>query len=521
MADQIAQDPLRPYSFVLEWGSHTNTRATHLLDTPLVPYYIALISAIFGRSEAILHSSFILFTLIGSISFYFLARKFVRWPLTATLVMVSTPTFLVSSHSLMLDAPMASLFLLAAALFVYGLDRNNRLLMLMGSIAAGFAYLAKPNGIFLIPLLSLYCILKRKPRYITYQLIPVLFIVLFSVHNYFFEDMVLIKGYVPFLYGGKESNLGTLAAYTFSNLSYIGGATLFTLFLFYPFILKKRNWALLAAAGAMSAAVSYLLYGFSADFVSGQYSVLQISLFFLFVCGALCFILVVCVENHKNTVLALRGFLRARYTHFNPDMLFLFAWLAMMLLLNSFISGGAVRYNVLLVPPLVLSYLYILPRYLTEFRIRQSVLHAAAALTLAAGLLVAYADYELAGSYREFADTVPEQYKTGSNSIYYTGSLGFQYYMTANGYTLLMQNDNTPRQGDYVIRARLPSPRMISDELMQRLQIIETVQYHGTTPIKVQNPKAHAGFYTYGGGFLPYSFSNTEIENFDVYYVRI
>ncbi|MDP3765569.1 MAG: hypothetical protein Q8R04_03585, partial [Nanoarchaeota archaeon] len=76
VADQIAKDPLRPYSFILEWGGHSNELATHLLDTPLVSYYISFISLVFGRSEIILHTSFILFNIIAGISFYFLAKKF-------------------------------------------------------------------------------------------------------------------------------------------------------------------------------------------------------------------------------------------------------------------------------------------------------------------------------------------------------------------------------------------------------------------------------------------------------------
>ena len=49
IADQIAKDPLRPYSFSLEWGQSAKS-AAQLLDTPLVPYYIAFVTWLFGRS---------------------------------------------------------------------------------------------------------------------------------------------------------------------------------------------------------------------------------------------------------------------------------------------------------------------------------------------------------------------------------------------------------------------------------------------------------------------------------------
>ena len=91
--------------------------------------------------------------------------------------------------------------------------------------------------------------------------------------------------------------------------------------------------------------------------------------------------------------------------------------------------------------------------------------------------------------------------------------------MIENGYRILLKQDNSPKKGDIVIKARLPSPRSITNELMQRMTLIETITYDGRIPIRTQNPKAHAGFYTYGGGMLPYSFSNSKLEHFDIYYV--
>ena len=177
ISNQILKDPLRPYSFVFEWGSHSGELATHVLDTPLVPYYIALVSWLFGKTEIILHVSFILFQILAGVSFYFIARKFIKWPLTAALIMLATPTFLVSSQNLMLDVPMHSLFLSAVALFIYGVDQNNHKFLFFGSFVAGLAYLAKPNAIFIIPILLFYCFIKNKPKYMGYQIIPVLFIV--------------------------------------------------------------------------------------------------------------------------------------------------------------------------------------------------------------------------------------------------------------------------------------------------------------------------------------------------------
>ena len=519
MAQQIKIDPWRPYSFVLEWGSHTNELATHLLDTPLVSYYMALISILFGMSEIALHFSFILFHIIAGISVYYLLKRFTKWPLQSSLIVLSTTTFLVSSQSVMLDVPMMSLFVLAIVLFIYGVDRDDSKLVFAGSVAAGFVYLAKPNGIFVIPLMTVYCILSGKRKYIFYQLIPVAFIVLFSLHNYYFEDKILIKEYVPFLYGKKGNSLNVVFAYFFSNLSYIGGATIFPLFFVYPFVKKNKNKYVLASSIIIAAVTSFMLYKLSSNFVSGQYTSLQILLFFVFVMASIFFIFLALIENYPNAKLLLSSLIeKTKNKKADINMFFIFVWFIGIYILNSGISGGAVRYNVLLVVPLVLMFVMLLEKYLAKDKISK-FLFIVFLFTLMVGLAVAYGDYLYANTYRDFAFKV-QKYKTSSNSIFYSGALGFQYYMDKSGYKMLMQNDASPKKGDYVIVARLPSPRRISQLLMQRLKPLETVSYIEKFPIRTQNPEAHAGFYTYGGGFLPYSISNSALENFDIYYVE-
>ena len=520
VADQIAKDPLRPYSFILEWGSKSGL-ATHILDTPLVSYYIALITWLFGRSEIILHLSFIIFPVTAGISFYFIAKKLIRWPLTATLIMLSTAIFLVSSQNLMLDIPMLSLFLLAFALFTEGVDGGNHKLLFFGSFIAGAAYLAKPNAIFIIPLLLFYCFLKKKPRYMIYQLIPIAFIILFAVHNYYFEDRILIREYVPFLYGAKGNSIKVIIAYLFSNLSYIGGATIFTPFLLYPFVLKRKNALLLPVSILVSFISSLMLYKSSSGFVSGQYSLLQISLFFIFTLSSLFFILLVLAENYANAKSGISSLLHFKNIKYDANKLFIFAWFIEMLAVNSIISGGAAKYDTLLLPPFILSYFSIFEKHKKQPKSNPGRLLAFILFfTLLTGIAAAYADYQYANSYRSFSNEAPKNYKTANNIVHFVGGGGFQYYMNEKGYRMLLVNDNSPKKGDVIIKARISFPRKMAPELTKRLELIGTVSYNSKIPVRTQNPAAHAGFYTYGGGFLPYSFSSASLENFDIYRVK-
>lgn len=517
IADQIIKDPLRPYSFTVEWGNSAKS-AIALNNPPLISFYIASISWLFARSETVLHLFYLIFPITAGIAFYFVAKRFIKFPLIATLLLVSTPTFLVNSHNLMFDVPIMSFFLLSVLLFMHGVDHSKHKYLFAGSMIAGFGYLAKPTGAVVIPLLALYCFIRKKHRYAYYQMIPLAFIALFALHNYLFEDSVMLLNYSSVLLENK-SKLEIRAAYLFSNLSYIGGATIFPFFLLFPLILKKRGINFLAFSALIAAVVSALLYRLSSSFVSGRYSPFEVSLFFLFITLSIFFIFLLIYENFENATHGILDLLKIRKYNYNQDSFFVFAWFAGMFAFNSTIVGGSVRWNTLFLPPMLLSYFLILEKISAKFSIKR-ILAPALVLTAIISLFVAYADYDYANSYRDFVRNTPHLYKTSSNTIHFLGGANFQYYMTEKGYRMLPANDNSPQKGDIIIKARESFPRKITPELQARIELINTVSYDGKIPIRTQNSKSHAGFYVYAGGFLPYSFSNSKLESFDIYYVK-
>jgi len=273
MARHIQQDPLHPYSFTIEWGSSLES-GTELQDTPLIPYYIALLLSIFGENLIILQLFFIIFPLIAANSFYFIAQRFIKKPLFPTLILVSMPTFMVMSHSLMFDVPVLAFSLLSLLLFIKGTDKNKSFFLFLGSLFAGIAYLSKPTAIVLLPLLLLYALVKRKYKYSFYLFIPLSIVVLWSLHNFFLEDAIPLFEYLPWVAGSRAS-IQKILAYLFSNLSYIGGATIFPLFFIWPFVKKKLFRYFWIAAIIFSLIISVFLYFLSDTFISGQYSILE------------------------------------------------------------------------------------------------------------------------------------------------------------------------------------------------------------------------------------------------------
>ena len=78
MASQIAREPLRPYSFSINWSGETREVWPWMEATfpPLIPAYMAAVSAFLGTEEAVMHSMFLVFPLIAGISMYFLSKRF-------------------------------------------------------------------------------------------------------------------------------------------------------------------------------------------------------------------------------------------------------------------------------------------------------------------------------------------------------------------------------------------------------------------------------------------------------------
>jgi len=508
MAEQIQKDPLRPYSFVIVWGGSIKT-GTEYKDTPLMAYYIAFILTFFGESELLFHAFFLIFPVIAGNTFYFLAKRFLKKPLIPSLLLVSTPTFMVMSHSLMLDIPVLAFSLLSILFFLKGIDNSNNFFLFLGGLFAGIAYLSKPTAIVLLPILLLYILLKQRYIYALYLLIPVSIISLWAFHNFFLEDSVPLIETLPWFLATRDS-LPKILAYLFSNLGYIGGATIFPFFFVWPFIKKKiyRNFWLLTVL--FSILISVSLYFLSTSFISGQYSFLELFLFTLFISSFL-FFLVVLVGTYLPYY---RNITKERILK-HSDHLFLSLWLIGVFIFNSFIIGGAARYNTLFLPPLVIVYFTILNKHLVKKT--TLLLVTLLASTLLMGYAVSYADYQYATSYKKFVEDNAENY---AGKVWFLGHHGFQYYMERHGFMALLSNSKAPSKDDIIIKADIPSPGRISPELQQRITIQQIVQAHSDFPIRIQNPDSHAGFYTYGGGFLPFSISKGPLETFTIYKVE-
>src|SRR3989338_2093466 len=517
VARQIIKDPFHPYSFNLEWSSETGL-ATHITNPPLISYYIAIIMLLFGSSELILHSFFIIFPLIAGISMFYIAKKFTNKPLASALFLVTSVAFVVNAHNLMLDIPFLAFFLLSIVFFIYGIDSRKGYLLLFGAISGGLSYLIKYSGIIIIPILALCLLYNKKFKQLFYLLIPLLFIILWNLYTFIIYGFPHNSTILSWLLASQSSfTLQSVAVRLLTNLIYIGGATIFPLMLLYPFLIDNKNklaYFLIAIAASL---LSAILYFVSVNFTF-RYTLPQLVLFAFFL-SAGSFFLFIIGRHYYHTASKLLKVKNIFSDKKSIDDIFLFSWFLIVFLFINTLAGGAVRYITMLIPPIAIIYFNIVntneflkPKSLENF------IFLTLALTSILSIFVAYADYEFAGVYKDFSGMV-SKYKTAYNKIWFSGHSGFQYYMQKKGYNILGFDDNSPIKGDIVVKARIPSPRKFSRLLNERKVLLETKSYKGNLPLRVHNPKARAGFYTYGSGFLPYSFSDSSLEDFEIYEV--
>jgi hypothetical protein len=339
-------------------------------------------------------------------------------------------------------------------------------------------------------------------------------ILIFFLHNFYFERDILFFKSLPWI-TGTYSSIERIIAYIFSNLSYFGGATIFPLFFVWPFI-KKRNFMIMwGAILIISIAVSLILYFLSQSFLSGQYSISELFLFTLFLSSSLFFIFL--ISNNIFNV-AIKKLIRKKNSIFlYCDHIFLGLWFFGILLINSFMVGGAARYNTLFTPILVIYYFLLIFNHISKKRINHFLIIVFIS-TFFLGVLLSYADYQYAQTYKKFVDSFQKRYN--AKEVWFLGHHGYQYYMEKKGYIPLPANNDTPKKGDLIVKAGIPSPRKIIPELKKRMTLIEEVEYNSKYPIRIHNPESHAGFYTYGAGFLPFSISNTPLEKFKIYIVN-
>lgn len=197
-----------------------------------------------------------------------------------------------------------------------------------------------------------------------------------------------------------------------------------------------------------------------------------------------------------------------------------------MALVNAFLlltvyHVGAVRYWLPSVPAVCILLTVLGERCLPQAW-RRAVMSSLVAATLGLSVLLAHADQQWADFYRR-ASTMVQPYREAGVRVWITGEWGFRWYFSQAGAEVLGRADTRPAPGDILIRPKLASPYLTAfDREPDGLQLKRTVDFQPSTPVRLLDSASRAGFYSFGWGVLPYSFTTSPepLEQLFVYRIR-
>ena len=502
---QIQAHPANPYGFSVNWYGYEAPISEVAKNPPLASYYLAFLASAFGWTEAALHIGFLLPAAGAALAVYFLARELCAHPLLAALSAVFTPVFLVSSTTVMADVPLLACWTWAVYFWVRGLRLGSQGSLALAGCFVALAALSKYFGIFLIPLLAVYALAKRRgPGWeLAHLLLPAALLGVYQLATKAAYGHGLLLD--AFAYATQyESQFGRWSlAKAVVGLTYLG-ACMSIVLCFAGQLWSMRGWMLglaIAAAAALAIGLVGSIGHWPLPAGTGPWVALQVGLWMSVGAGVL--------------ALAVGDFARRR----GAEELLLLVWsvgTAIFAIFGNWSTNG----RVLL--PVVPAVAILLVRRLEERGVLVTSTGARGVwISLAAGavlsLAVAAADAGIAGSAREAARDIGAGRAGSHRTIWFEGHWGFQYYMEAQGAHALVVNRSSLSVGDALILPRnntnvfWPAPPWARH--------VETRTYRSPRWLSTMSPALGAGFYTDYWGPLPFAFGPAPPESYEVFEV--
>ena len=456
---------------------------------PFIPIYLKITSLMTGYNDYLMHICFLLFPVLLLLSTFLLAKELNVEPIPALMIICGNAALLPVSHNLMADAPMLSLWILAAYFLISGIRKNLPGRIILAFIILTIAGFVSYQTFLILPAFYIYLIVNKRFKgvIVSAGFLPVL-IILFVLFYIFFRYYSPISGIIAEMKLWK-----TPERFFMKGLSIpinIGVSMLFLLMMGYKEIAASKKDMLLAAISFLIVILPVLSLSYP----------LWSSLWLILLAAAGVFSILYASK---------KAFGRNEDGGLN---LFLIAWLAIVLFYNFFfMTFGAIRYIMPAIVPLSI--------ILMKNLIKGRRLMIAGLLTAALGLAVAYGDYLYASSYRDFAEEVKMTVGDGRYRVWYTGEWGMHYYMDKNGFRYLTLDSNEPKEGDLIIMAEVPNFWKPSPELRNRMKLIDIVEIKTWYPIKVMGLHVRAGYYSSVWGYQPFTVSDGYVEKFGIFRV--
>ena len=503
-AFNIIKHPIDFYGFNLNWYGYEAPLYTTMQNPPFNAYYIALVIRVFGSSEASLHIAFLVPAIGASLGAYFLAREFCTKPLTAALVSIATPAFLVPAITIMCDVMMLAFWVWAVFFWVRGIKSNRSLFLFLSAILIFFSTVSKYFGVCLIPLLFLYTLIQKRRigRWLFFLVIAASLILLYEWATYLLYGRGLLfqaSSYASSTRWSEKEKFPKLLI----GLIFTGGGLISVLF-FSPFLWSRRSIVI----GFISFAVVTVILYFAADtsphlkyFKHAQQGLLFQLMLFATIGMAIIILVVADLRRNRDAASVL-----------------LFFWVVGTFIFAAYINWTNNIRSILPIAPafgiLIVRRLDTRKSDIQTISLKKFYYSLVAGLSLA--LLVSWADYTIASASKEAAVGISVKYAKQGHQIWFQGHWGFQYYMQRMGGKPLDEHLSGTVPGDFIV---IPFNNCflwpINDD---QGTLVETIQLQ---PFKwLATMSLEAGFYSNIWGPVPYEFAAVPPETFYILIVK-
>jgi len=507
-AQQIVAHPLNPYGFDINWSTLSLPMSEVTPNPPLVCYYAALVGRIAGWSERSMHLGFLLPAWVAVLGTYRLAGRFTRQPWLAAAAALLAPGLLVSATGIMCDVMMVALWIWAVVFWIEGLDGSHELLSLtLSALLIAASALTKYFGIFLIPLLFVYSILRKRSvgRWVCFLLIPILVLGAYEAWSRaLYGHGTLLFGLQYAAASGQARRQEHYSAgHVLVGLAFTGGCMLPAL-TFAP-LLWSRKQLVGGGSAAVLLTVAYFLGWINrgAGYPDPEW---------LYTHAALVNSqLALCVAGGISVLALAISDLRMRA---DAASVLLFLWVGGSFLYAIFVSWQINARGIL---PLIPAAAILTARRLDETHLRVTAwrrlaLLAPLILAGALSLWVAWGDEELANSARTVAELVRSK-SLHPGAVKFEGHWGFQYYMELIGAQPLDNSTHNFHPGDLLV---FPVNNANLFELSSRVTPVKILDFKIGAHLGTMSRELGAGFYSSDWGVLPFGIGPVADERYDV-----
>jgi 4-amino-4-deoxy-L-arabinose transferase-like glycosyltransferase len=509
VALQILSDPFDPFGFEMVWDPTSPEAAVFNRNPPLLSYWLAPFLGLFGESDLAIHLALLPFPLMAAYALFGVARRLCGDGLGPTLLLVTTPAFVVLSTALLLDVPMLAFLLIGVYALLRAREAEGSGWQWAAGAAAAAAGMMKYVGFCAAPLLGAGALLlfpRKAAVFARIVGVPLACWALWGAFTLAQYGEVHFLGSSDVVTNPKKWQADHFWNHTASTLVFYGGALVFPIALWGRVIVRTATGIELAVLGALLGTV--VVYFVLPEGEPPRRVELSAAASVL---GALGF---------AAGFMLVARFVRPKIALGAPEDRLLWLWLGGVLFFSMLMNWHVNAADALLAAPPILLLLF----RDVELRPGRGFTLACAALMLPLSMGLAWADAIQSGTYRAAASAIGKEIGTQSGARYYVGQWGLQHYLSRQEFAPVvppMYGRTDLAAGDWVATARNVAQLDVTQNLGKyRIAPVWQRSFETWLPLRTTNADAGAGFYSHHVGHVPWMWSTEPVEHIQLGRVR-